>query len=113
MNFLRIVKKTKSKIDQAKSILSIYCLLSEISLSNTELTVLSYFMIYGINDNTKKLILDSQLLKSEDSLKNTISKLKKVGLIKKAVYGKDYTLNENINFKPDSVMGLLIKIDNS
>lgn len=113
MNFLRISKKTHSKIDQTKCVLSIFCFLSDISLSDTELTVLSYFIVYGINDTTKKLIIDSQILKSEDSLKNTISKLKKVGLIKKALYGKDYEINESINIKPESVLAMLIKIDNS
>lgn len=113
MQLVKIQKKTNGKIDQAKVILSIFCLLSGINLSDTELTVLAYFLVYKINQNTKELILKSQVLKSEDSLKNTISKLKKFGLLKKSATSREYLLNESVSIPLEPVIGFLIKIDNN
>lgn len=112
MQLVKVVKKTNSKIEQAKTLLSIFCLLSDIRLSQTELTVLAYFLVYKINEQTKDLITKSELL-TPDSLKNTMSKLSKFGLIKKSTVSKDYYVSEKINISPDTKIGMLIQIDNS
>lgn len=112
MQLIKVEKKTNGKIEQAKVLLSVFCLLSEISLSDTELTVLAYFLVYKITDTTKELILKSEILKSEDSLKNTMSKLKKFGLIKKSSVSKEYYITEKVNLQLDTVVGVLVKIDN-
>jgi hypothetical protein len=111
MQLIKVVKKTNTKLDQAKTILSIFCLLSDVRLSETDLTVMAYFMVYQITDETKKLIIDSKILNA-DSLQNTISRLKKFGLIKKSNIGKSYHISEKIAVKLDSEIGMLIKIDN-
>ena len=113
MNLITVVKKTNGKIEQAKVLLAMFCLLSGINLSDTELTVLAYFLVYKITDSTKELILKSQILKSEDSLKNTMSKLKKFGLIKKSTIVRGYEINDKVNVQLDSMVGMLIKIDNT
>lgn len=112
MQLIKVEKKTNGKIDQAKVLLSVFCLLLEIKLSETELTVLAYFLVYKITETTKELILKSEILKSEDSLKNTMSKLKKLGLIKKSSVSKEYYVTEQINVQPDPVLAMMIKIDN-
>jgi hypothetical protein len=111
--FIKISKNTDSKIEMVKKIVSIYCVLSDIKLSETDIIVVSYFILYGINEKTKKLIIDSKLLNS-DSIKNTMSKLRKAGIIKKSEFRRkeDY-LNENLNIPINKVVGLMIKIDNS
>lgn len=113
MNVIRIIKKTKGKIDQAKVIINIFCMLNEISLSDTELTVIAYYLVYMDNKEVKDLILKGKILKSEDSLKNTISKLKRIGLLKKSQVNKDYEVHERLKFTLEPVIGFLIKIDNS
>lgn len=113
MQLIKVEKKSEGKIEQAKIALSVFCLLSDIKLSDTELTVLSYFLVYKDNESTRQLILKSELLKTEESLSNTISKLKKFGLLKKNALTKEYTVNQKINFQPDLIIGMLIKIDNS
>ena len=112
MQLIKIEKKTSGKIEQAKVVLSVFCLLSEIKLSDTELTVLAYFLVYRDSDETRDLIIKSELLKRADSLGNTISKLKKFGLLKKSVTTKRYEVNDKINFQPESAIALFIKIDN-
>lgn len=110
---IKIQRKTNNKLDMIKKIVSVYCLLSDIKLSETDVTVLSYFILYGINERTKKLIVDSKLL-NHDSIKNTMSKLRANNLIKKSEYRRkeDY-LNPVFNFPLQDIVGLMIKIDNS
>jgi hypothetical protein len=109
---IKIPKKSKSKIDQTKIILSILCLLSEIKLSDTELTTLSYFIVYGLTEKTKNLILTSKILKTEDSLRNAMTKFRKFGLIKKNDRKEDL-LTDGITFPPTDIVGILIKVDNT
>lgn len=113
MRLVKIKKKTNSKVEQAKVLIALFCLLINIKLSDTELTVLAYFMVYRINRKTKDLILSSGILKTEDSLKNTMSKLKKFGMLVRNVDSKEYTLRKDLDFGVEPVMGILIKIDNT
>jgi len=109
---LKLSKKSKTKIDQAKIILSVLCLLSDISLSDTELTTLSYFIVYGLTEKTKSLILSGKILKTEDSLRNAMTKFRKFGLIKKNERKEDL-LADQISFPLTDVFGILIKVDNT
>jgi len=113
MQVVTIKKKTNGKVEQAKKVIAIFCLLMEIKLSDTELTVLAYFMVYKINRKTKDLILSSGILKSEDSVKNTLSRLKKFGMLKRPIDSDEYVLNDKINIALNPVVGILIKIDNT
>jgi len=113
MRLVKIKKKTNSKVEQAKVLIALFCLLINIKLSDTELTVLAYFMVYRITRKTKDLILSSGILKTEDSLKNTMSKLKKFGMLVRNIDSKEYTLRKDLDFAVDPVMGVLIKIDNT
>ena len=112
MQLIKIDKKANGKIEQTKTILSVFCLLSNIRLSETELTVLAYFLVYKDSDETRQLILKSELLKSEDSLNNTICKLNKFGLVRKSSSTKRYEVADRIKFQPDTVVGMIIRVDN-
>jgi hypothetical protein len=113
MQLVKIKKKTNSKVEQAKTMIAIFCLLMNIKLSDTELTVLAYFMVYKINRKTKDLILNAGILKSDDSLKNTLSKLKKFGMLVRNIDSKEYSLRKELDFTLTPAMGVLIKIDNA
>ena len=112
MQLIKAIKKTNGKIEQAKTIISIFCLLSDIKLSDAELTVLAYFCVYKQNDKVKEFILKGNILKTQDSLRNTISKLKNIGLLKKSTTNKEYIVNERLSFNVEPVIGFLIKVDN-
>lgn len=112
MQIIKFTQKTSNKIEQAKALASVYCLLHSINLSDTDLTVLAYFIVYKITQSTKDLIIKSEILKNGDSLKNTISKLKSKGLIKKSLLKKEYLINDNLNIVGENVVVVLIKIDN-
>lgn len=111
MQLLKIRKTTVGKVDQAKCVISIFCLLSDIKLSDAELTVLAYFCVYKDNEVAKDLILKGDVFKTADSLRNTISKLKNIGLLKKGA-NKEYIVHERLNFNVEPVIGFVIKIDN-
>ena len=113
MQVIKAVKKTNGKIDQIKVIISLFCILSDIKLSDTELTVMAYFILYKKNDTVKDLILKSGILKTSDSLKNTISKLKRTGFLKKSPTNKEYIVYDKFNFSIEPVIGFIIKIDNN
>ena len=113
MQLLKIKKKTGSKVEQAKVLIAVFCLLINIKLSDTELTVLAYFMVYKINRKTKDLILSSKILKTEDSLKNTMSKLRKFGMLVRNMDDKGYSLRKELDFQANTEIGVLIKIDNT
>lgn len=108
---IKIEKKVQGKIEQAKLLISIFCKLSSIKLSDSESTVLAYFMVYKLNKQTEELILKSQVLSNEDSLKNAMSKLRKVKLIVRN--NKQDTINELLDIPMQPMIGLFIKIDNS
>jgi len=113
MKLLKITRKTNNKAEQLKLIISLYCVMSDIKLSDTELTILSYFITYKINDSTKKLIFKSELLKNENSYKNLLSKFKKLGFIYKDEIKREYFVDEEkFSNATDEVVALVIKIDN-
>lgn len=107
---IKIEKKTNGKIELAKTIISIFCLLSDIHLSDSENTVLAYFMVYKLTDQTKDLIMKSKVLSTKGSLDNAMSKLRNEGLVEKD--NKKDILNKNLNIDIQPIMGMLIKIDN-
>jgi hypothetical protein len=108
--FIKIEKKTNGKIEQAKVLIRIFCELSDIKLSKTELSVLAYFIVYKITPATQELILKAKILASADSLRNTMTKLRKFELIKKL--NKEDVLHPSLNVNLEPVMGILIKVDN-
>lgn len=112
MQLVRIIKRTGNKIEQARVVIAIFCLLSEIKLSDNELTVLAYFMVYGMTKETDDLIIKSAI-HTPYSLNNTKSKFKRFGLIKKNQSARQYEINERLRVKPEAQIGMLIKIDNS
>jgi len=111
MKLLKLTKKTESKIELANLMLNIYCQLAGIKCPETELVIMSYFMVYGVKKATKELILRSQVLKMKGSLENSMSKLRSLGLLIK-VEDEGTKVTPQLDFTVDNTMGILIKLDN-
>jgi hypothetical protein len=109
ISLIKLNKKVDNKIDVVKQFLGIYCKVKDIKLSDTEITVLAYFILYGIKDETINLIFSSKI-SNPDSFKNILSKLRKNNFISKR--NKDDILNEDfkLNFDQNTI-ALLIKIN--
>lgn len=105
--FIKLKKEVRNKADLIKSTLFIYCYVNNIRLSDSELTIMSYFILYGIKKETIDLIIKSKL-SSEDSLKNILSKLRKYGFINR-VNKTDY-VNDKFKINADGTIAILLKI---
>lgn len=113
MQLLKFKKKTNSKVEQAKVLIGIFCLLTNTKLSDMEITVLAYFMVYRVTKKTKELILASGILSNENSLKTSLSKLKRKGMLLRDEDTKEYILRKELDFPLQSITGVVIKVDNT
>lgn len=112
-HLIKMVKKVNSKVELAKNIISIYICFNDSSLSDTEKTVLAYFMVYGINPQTKELIIQSEICKNIFTVKTVMAKLKRRGLIYKDDFNRKVYVNKNLKFDitPDAAFYLKLSID--
>lgn len=115
MKVIKINKKTNGKVEQLELVIPILCLLNGKKLSKTDVKILSYYVVYGINDKTDKLLVNSKIAKDITRLRNVKVKLHRLGFLKrvKELY-RSYEVNLSKDFDvADSEIRLLIKIDNS
>lgn len=109
-----IVRKTKTKVDQYKVLIAIMCMMNDVTLSDTQMQVLAYFMYYGINDKTDQFIMESGLFKNIAQLRNVKTKLLDKGFLVREDMYKTYKLNmdpEKLAKIPD-ILELKVLIDN-
>ena len=111
MQVLKLKKQTDNNMDIVITIVTIYCYVKNIKINRTELTILAYFIKYGIKKSTKDIILRSKILECAGSLENTLSKLRKLGLVIEDKEGLSI-VNPEIQFTPDNKMGIIIKLEN-
>jgi hypothetical protein len=83
VSLLRMQREVPNKVALAKSIIAVALCFNGMKLSDTETTVLAYFMVYGITANTKQLIIKSGVCKNIPNIKTIMVKLKKFELIYK------------------------------
>lgn len=107
---IKMDKKVVSKVDMAKNIISIVLCFDNTKLSATQITVLAYFMVYGISANTKNLIIKSEICKNISNIKTIMVRLKKLGLIyKDELNGKVY-VNKKLSLNCNSNIGIYLDI---
>jgi hypothetical protein len=111
INVIKLNKTATSKIDLAKKTLSVCLNFWNVNLSDTEMNVLAYFIIYGINNKCKELIVKAVVCKNIPNINTIMVKLKKLGLIyRDELNGKNY-LCKALNFEITPTIGFLIKIE--
>ena len=109
-SLIRISKNFATKLDLTKFMLKMICMAREINLSDSQLTVLSYFIIYGINTKTKDLIHNSKVCKNLNVIKGIMTKLKKNNFIyKDDLNGKTY-IAEDLRIPLNDTIGLYFKL---
>lgn len=112
-SLVKISKDVSTKLSMAKLIIKIVLCFNDVKLSDTETTVLSYFMVYGVNTDTKSLIIKSQVCKNIANVKTIMVKLKKLELIyKDDLNGKVYVA-EVFKLKLNPVMGIYLRINSN
>lgn len=114
MKWIKIEKKTEGKTEQIKLVLSILCLINGIKVSDTDLKVLSYYMVYKISEKTDDLLINSKVVKDMSALRNVKTKLKRLGFLKRTELYKSYELAISKDFSlDDNKISLAIKLDNT
>lgn len=107
-----MTKRVSTKIDLAKTIIRISICFNDIKLSDTEVTVLAYFMVYGINTQTKQLIIKSGVCKNINNVKTVMVKLKKAGLIYKDEFSGKVLVIKALAIEVTPAVGIYLKVEN-
>jgi hypothetical protein len=116
MKVFKLEKKANGKVNKLELIISILCTFSSIHLSETDIRVLAYYIVYKITEKTDKLLISSQVVKNIGTLRNIKTRLFKLGFLKKDkdLY-KSYEVNLSKDFKDfndDDEIRMIINIDN-
>jgi hypothetical protein len=110
---VKMQKKVTSKVELAKAIIALASCFSDKKLSQTQISVLAYFMVYGINVQSKNLIVKSGICKNIANIKTVMVLLKKLDLIyKDDLNGKVY-VSKSLQIDLTDTVALYFKIDNS
>jgi len=110
VSLMKMEKSAQTKVDLAKNVLRISLCFNDLKLSDTETTVMAYFMVYGVNQQSKNLLIKSTVCKNLQNIKTIMVKLKKLGLIyKDDLNGKVY-VTQSLAFELTSTMGIYLKI---
>lgn len=100
-----------NKVEQVKFFLELYKFANKLDLTKADIEVLAYFIIYGVKEETKQLILNSVNLVS-GSIKNILSKLTKAGLLIKTERKNGYYVNEELSqLNSGQSIAAMIKIE--
>ena len=96
---INIEDKAANVFEMTQTIIRLISVTKSLTLSNTEIFALTYFVIHGYNKVTKEELITNKLFKTKNSVSNTISKFRKYGVIVKTNYGeeisKDYSIGVN------------------
>lgn len=111
MIVLKLKKAMDNNLDMIAHVLSIYCIMKDIKVNDTDLQVLAYLAKYSIKRSTKEMIVRSQIL-TRSSLENTMCKLRRLGLIVKDL--EEYPiLIPDLRFGPETKIGIMIQLENT
>lgn len=75
--------KVDNSFDMIKTTLKLITLCKDLSLSDTELYTLTYFVINGLSTLTKEDLITTKIVKSKGGVYNIITKFRNMGIIKK------------------------------
>lgn len=109
---VKMVRNVSTKIELAKTAIELTICLNQIKLSDTEVTVLAYFMVYGISQQTKALIVKAGVCKNINNIKTVMVKLKKKELIYKDEFSGKVLVAKSLSFDITPTVVMYFKIDN-
>ena len=106
------VQKLENKVDMAKFVIEILCLIKGISLSKNEKIALSYFMTEGYSTVIKEQLINTKLTKNKNSLANILTSLRKHGIIVKE---KSFPFRESLapafKFELPEILKIIVTLD--
>lgn len=111
VSIIKMTKKVGSKVELAKTIINVSLYFNDIKLSDTEIMVLAYFMVYGVTQATKDLIVKSEICKNIANIKTIMVKLKKLDLIYKDDLNSKVYVNKGLKLELTPAVAIYLKID--
>lgn len=84
--------------------------INSLSLSDTDIEVLSIFYVHGVTDKAIQIIEDKKIYKNSQSISNTLTKLTKMGIIIKVDGQKKIT--DKLDVKVSDKILITLKIGN-
>ena len=104
--------KPKTRIEQLSMFVSIYCALKSVVISDSCIQMAAVFIEYGINDKTKKFLMDDlKLFKTIGSYRNALTSLKNNGILVHDGYKNGYKLHQDLAKRDNEDIDLIIRIE--
>lgn len=92
--------KTSNEFDMIKLVVKIIAITKGLSLSDTELHALTYFVMNGYSDISREALITIKLFKNKSAVYNLICSFKKYGVVVKKNLGFGIHTDFNI-YSPD------------
>ena len=109
-----LINRTYVLSDKEESIkfqISLYCFVNKLNFTKNEIDAITLFYTNGVSRSTFDLISKHKIFKHEQSVKNFVSKLGKLDIIKKDDNGKRYMTDKLDVIVDDSIL-INLKIGN-
>ena len=107
---IRTSNNTVNKIEKIKLFISLYSILKGIRITDTEILILAAFLTDGNSKHTKNELLRGKLLKNENVLENTISKMRAKGLLVKDGIKRTDEIAKDFRINYDNKLKLEIEV---
>jgi len=88
---------TKNTFDMAKLLVKVIVITKNLSLSETELHALTYFVVNGYSKVSREGLITTKLLKNKSSVANLVHSFRKYGIITKNNFGEELASDFNIS----------------
>jgi len=87
---------TKNSFDLTKLVVKIISVTKNLTLSETELHALSYFVIHGYSKITREELITTKILKNKNSVANLVHAFRKYGIVVKNNFGEEISSDFNL-----------------
>jgi|SRR6187402_65073 len=98
----------KNSFDMARLLVRILAITKGLSLSETELHALTYFVINGYSKVSREDLIVTKLLKNKNSVSNLVHSFRKYGIIVKNSFGEE--LNSDFNIPLQDLDGIKVEM---
>ena len=88
--------KTNNSFDLTKLVIKIVAITKSLTLSETELHALTYFVTHGYSKITREELINTKILKNKNAVSNLVHSFRKYGIIVKNNYGEEIQQDFNL-----------------
>ena len=97
---------TKNSFDLTKLVVKIVAITKNLSLSETELHALTYFVIHGYSKIVREELITTKILKNKNSVANLVHAFRKYGIVVKNNFGEEIHNDFNLPLQDIDVVKL-------